>query len=87
MSQASIYNTGNVTASTFGGGPFTRLLLLYYIQSFKHNSRLTLNNFTSLYMYEISWYFYEYLINFHKLLWMQGHAIYICMYVATSLTI
>lgn len=24
MSQASIYNTGNVTASTFGGGPFTR---------------------------------------------------------------
>jgi len=24
MSQASIYNTGTVTASTFGGGPFTR---------------------------------------------------------------
>ncbi|XP_060071866.1 dynein axonemal intermediate chain 4-like [Ylistrum balloti] len=24
MSQASIYNTANVTASTFGGGPFTR---------------------------------------------------------------
>lgn len=41
MSQASIYNTGNVTASTFGGGPFTRLLLSFYIQSFKHNYRLT----------------------------------------------
>ena len=24
MSQASIYQTGTVTASTFGGGPFTR---------------------------------------------------------------
>ena len=24
MSQASIYQTGTVSASTFGGGPFTR---------------------------------------------------------------
>lgn len=28
MSQASIYQTGTVTASTFGGGPFTRCVIL-----------------------------------------------------------